>query len=414
MQKDNTEFDFMVRSMLENAEEEVPSRVWVSVESRIGKTHVVPAWRRVAVAASVAAVLAVGSFVGLRMGSDTAKDNSTFDIKPTVEFVADADNSTSGTEDLTLETAKTVSGTLLAENVSRREPRPVRQTATGQTTVEGTDPVIEDGKENEIPENVSATVPEPQHEEGGKDSAASRNEDWTDPFAMMEWEDSRKPSGAGRVSFTAGGDMQSNGDPSSISGQKRWNASSHKGPSSTTVTQLGTKSTYSIPISFGVKARFGLDRDGKWSVGTGVTYSMMSRTFTGVYQEVEGGTVVNTYNSDIHNILHYVGVPLDFYYDILSGNRISFYAYAGGAAEKLVLNKYRVDGHPEVVSYGSITKDLQFSITAGIGVQFKVSDMFGIYLDPSLRYYFKNTQPMSIRTQQPLMMSFEVGMRFNI
>lgn len=412
MQKDNTEFDFMVRSMLENAEEEVPSRVWVSVESRIGKTHVVPAWRRVAVAASVAAVLAVGSFVGLRMGSDTAKDNSTFDIKPTVEFVADAASSGSGTENLASETAKTVSGTLLADNVSRREPQAVRQPAAVQ---EGTEDVISVGKEDEeVPENAGLTVSEPVQETAAKDHEAVSDGDGTDPFALMEWEDSRKASRGRRMSLTAGGDMQTNGDPASLTGQNRWNASSHKGPSSTTVTQLGTRSTYSIPMSFGVKARFGLDRDGKWSVGTGVIYSMMSRTFVGVYQEVDGGTVVNTYNSDIHNTLHYVGVPLNFYYDVLSGNRINFYAYAGGAAEKLVLNKYRVEGHPDAVSYGDKTKDLQFSLTAGIGVQFKVSDLFGIYLDPSLRYYFKNTQPTSIRTQQPLMMSFEVGMRFNI
>ena len=38
----------------------------------------------------------------------------------------------------------------------------------------------------------------------------------------------------------------------------------------------------------------------------------------------------------------------------------------------------------------------------------------GIYLDPSVRYYFNCNQPKSIRTDQPLMLGFEVGARFNL
>ena len=40
--------------------------------------------------------------------------------------------------------------------------------------------------------------------------------------------------------------------------------------------------------------------------------------------------------------------------------------------------------------------------------------LFRSYVDPSLRWYIPGNQPKSIRTQQPLMMNFEVGLRFDL
>ena len=57
---------------------------------------------------------------------------------------------------------------------------------------------------------------------------------------------------------------------------------------------------------------------------------------------------------------------------------------------------------------------MQLSANAGIGVEFMLGRYVGLYLDPSLRYYFKSGQPKSIRTAQPLMLGFELGLRFNL
>ena len=51
---------------------------------------------------------------------------------------------------------------------------------------------------------------------------------------------------------------------------------------------------------------------------------------------------------------------------------------------------------------------------AGIGVEFRLGRYVGLYIDPSLRYYFNNGQPKSIRSSQPLMLGFEAGLRFNL
>ena len=48
-------------------------------------------------------------------------------------------------------------------------------------------------------------------------------------------------------------------------------------------------------------------------------------------------------------------------------------------------------------------------------MEFIIADTFGIFIDPSLRYYFPNeSQPQSIRTAQPLMFGLEMGLRIHL
>ena len=41
----------------------------------------------------------------------------------------------------------------------------------------------------------------------------------------------------------------------------------------------------------------------------------------------------------------------------------------------------------------------------------KLGKHLGLYIDPSLRYYFDCDQPHNIRAAQPLMLGFEVGLK---
>jgi hypothetical protein len=67
-----------------------------------------------------------------------------------------------------------------------------------------------------------------------------------------------------------------------------------------------------------------------------------------------------------------------------------------------------------VINHHEAVKGVQLSANVGIGVEFILGKHVGIYLDPSLRYYFTGSQPKSIRTVQPLMLGFEAGVRFNL
>ena len=115
---------------------------------------------------------------------------------------------------------------------------------------------------------------------------------------------------------------------------------------------------------------------------------------------------------NIRNVQHYLGIPINAYYDIVSRDFVNLYAYAGGTVEKCVSDKYQLLGKD--ITHTEKAKGVQLSADLGIGVEFLIGDYLGLYIDPSLRYYFDNGQPSSIRTAQPLMLGFEMGLRVKL
>ena len=91
---------------------------------------------------------------------------------------------------------------------------------------------------------------------------------------------------------------------------------------------------------------------------------------------------------------------------------MNFYTYAGGTVEKCISDKYDVL-NTEHIYTGSVS-GVQTSANIGLGMEFIFGRRVGLYMDPSLRYYFDCGQPKSIRTAQPLMLGIEMGLRFNL
>ena len=153
-----------------------------------------------------------------------------------------------------------------------------------------------------------------------------------------------------------------------------------------------------------------VDLSDRWSIGTGLNYTLLSRQFYGKYTQINAnGGIDNSLSSDIRNVQQYVGIPVNAFYDMISNERISLYAYAGGSVEKCVSDRYSILGTSIV--HKEKADGVQLSANAGIGVEFMLGKHIGMYIDPSIRYYFDNGQPKSIRTTQPLMMGFEMGFR---
>ena len=119
-------------------------------------------------------------------------------------------------------------------------------------------------------------------------------------------------------------------------------------------------------------------------------------------------------NSNIKHTLQYVGIPVNLYFDFVRRKSVEMYLFAGGAVEKGIANKYSIAGAGEPETWKTSVPGLQWSVGAGMGVQFNVSDRMGLYVDPSAKYYFDCGQPKSIRTQQPYVFNLEIGARFNL
>lgn len=179
-------------------------------------------------------------------------------------------------------------------------------------------------------------------------------------------------------------------------------------PKETGISETSTNSTYGLPVSFGAGVKIGLSP--RWSVGVGANYTLLARQFYGKYIKVDdNGSIEKATSSDIRNTQHFIGIPVNAYFDIVNQDRINLYAYAGGTVEKCVSDNYNVLS--TAIQHREKTKGVQLSANAGIGVEFMLGKHLGLYIDPSVRYYFDCDQPKSIRTEQPLMFGFEMGLR---
>lgn len=393
--------DIDFKGILEGAQEEVPASVWEGVSAGLDKAargKVVALWfRRAGIGAAVAAAVAAMLLV-------LPEDNGA-DIVPGTkdsDMIAVVENDPV----IPADTAETAVPEMIY--VAKAEPVKFKAEAAEQA-VQTETPADDAGipaDTAEVPddtEDYHASGQERKSDNTGAETAA----EWKDEWVEVEEPVRKKKNASIILSGLTGTNAAQNETVKDIFKRPDPNP----GPATTGVTQTSTNSAYGIPVSFGAGVRIGLSS--KWSIGAGVNYSMLSRNFYGTYTKVSaGGTIENSTSSDIRNTQHYIGIPVNAYYDIVDSRNVNFYAYAGGTVEKCISDKYSVLNtsiiHKEKVD------GFQWSANVGIGVGFKLSKHLGLYIDPSLRYYFDNGQPHSIRSAQPLMLGFEVGLKVNL
>lgn len=393
-EKDDIKSDLLMRTVLENAQESVPEHVWDGVAAGLDKAArgkvIASWWRRAAVAGAAAAAAAV-----VLLSDHDTEPMQIVPVADSEELIAVVgQEDVDGLEDMT--------EILIAE---ARETAAVKKTVIEEVTTEEVtteEVATEDfrketaGKKESTRKKVGNAGPE--HAQ----NIAQDTYDWDEP------EDKTAETG---ISLVISGIAGTNGTSGSFGRSFVKKPSFSASPVTTGIRESDTKSTFGIPVSAGIGIK--LDFNPKWSLGTGISYTFLSRKFSGTYTKVsEEGLGNLIIPSDISNTQHYIGIPVNVYYNILDNRYVNFYAYAGGAVEMCLADRY------EVLSASIIHKEdpkgVQLSAGIGIGVEFMLGKHAGLYIDPSLRYYFNNNQPKSIRTVQPLMLGFEMGMRFRL
>lgn len=387
------EDDLLMRSILEDGQEEVPARVWDAVSGELDKAArktVVLRWRRAAVSvAAVAAAVAAVLVLDRPETSDLvpAAVNETM-IAVVEDEAAEPENEM---DEPTVEQVSKNIGTKLVAYVPERTADIVIEAEPETPAVESTEEVI---RENQPVEKKSTPVQDEQKE-----------------YFPTVWEQ-EKPSRQIRTSLVVSGITGASGSQNSST-----SSGMHKAPSvilPTTETGIKEKnkpSRYGLPVSVGAGVK--IEFTPKWSLGIGLNYTYLSRTFEGTYTHVnELGFVDIPVTSDIRNSQHFIGIPVNAYYNIIDSRHVNFYAYAGGTAEKCIYDKYLVLSNS--ITHKEAAKGVQLSANIGLGAEFMIGEHVGLYLDPSLRYYFDCGQPKSIRTEQPLMLGFELGFRFRL
>ena len=384
------EFDRQLRSVLADAEVKPSRRVWKGVSARLAADSAPVAspraWLKWA-GVSLAAVAAVAAGIFF--------SNSTRTSIPTINYnqaqatvLAQTGDAAGAPTDVAAPAAVPAheAGNAAPAEVSRPAVRPTLPQRPESRPVE----VAEASGEQPIPETVATpTVSQPR-----ETTVSEPGQPAVDPFLGLEPE---RTATRRRIAIYAQGSVGSNdtyGRPAPPTARMAPGVPDE-------FIDLGSAPTFGVPFTIGLGVRFYVAP--RLSIGTGLDYSLLSRTFTGSYQGTSG---------TVNHTVQYLGVPVRFYYDILTSERIKFYAYGGGEGEFCLGNSYRLFGAPDIVRDYKVN-GLLFSVGAGLGVEFRLGRTVGLYLDPGVNYYFPGNQPRSIRTDKPLLLNFDAGLRFN-
>ncbi|MGL4851104.1 MAG: outer membrane beta-barrel protein [Phocaeicola sp.] len=173
-----------------------------------------------------------------------------------------------------------------------------------------------------------------------------------------------------------------------------------------TNTEVNSDVKHYAPITFGASLRFQLDKN--WSLETGLTYTLLRS------DSRSGG---NDSFYEEQQRLHYIGIPLRAMRTLWENRNFEVYASAGGAVEKCVSGKlktiYTVEGKEEVTDVESLSvKELQWSLSATAGAQYKVTPQMGFYIEPGVTYFFKDGSNVeTIRKEHPFNFNLQLGFR---
>ena len=154
------------------------------------------------------------------------------------------------------------------------------------------------------------------------------------------------------------------------------------------------------PISYGLTVSYPLTR--RWAIETGVVYTRLHADFVNIMKQVQ-------INSE--QTLHYIGVPLNIQYRVLSGRQWKAYVTAGAEVDWNV----QADSKTEGVKTQIKKDDAQWSLGAAVGVEYDIIPQLGIYAEPGLRYYFDNgSKVRNFFKDQPTNWNLQLGIRLNL
>jgi hypothetical protein len=386
-------FDQMMRSILDDGQEEVPARVWDAVSEGLDKAarhkRVVLWWRRAGVTVAAAAAVIAAVIFNMKPEAGLVPEAAGGDMIAVAEPAETNGEIYAPVHDPVTRHAYPTSA---AEAIKASYQEVIEENVTVQTEVPAQETVQGVAKEN-AQETIRETV-----EKTGPQTQEYFPENWGEDEIKTKKNVSLVLSGLASTNST-----QSNNRIGPMKAPTITSA-----PTRTGITETSTKSTYGLPVSFGAGVKVELSP--RWAIGIGASYTLLTRQFYGKYTKVDNdGSIESATSSDIRNTQHFIGIPVNAYFNIANTDRINFYAYAGGAAEKCISDNYHVLSTS--IRHKEKAQGIQLSANAGIGVEFMLGKHLGLYIDPSVRYYFDNGQPKSIRTAQPLMLGFEMGFR---
>ena len=148
------------------------------------------------------------------------------------------------------------------------------------------------------------------------------------------------------------------------------------------------------------------------SLETGLSYTRLNSTIT------TGST--EAYIQEEQR-LHYLGIPLSLGLVWYSKAHLSLYSSAGLMLELPISAKNDIShvsrADMDVTTFrksASLDVPCQWSTSLGVGLQYDFTPHIGVYLEPSLQYFFHDGSDIkTYRTEHPLQVTLPLGIRFH-
>ncbi|MDR1652909.1 MAG: PorT family protein [Prevotellaceae bacterium] len=171
------------------------------------------------------------------------------------------------------------------------------------------------------------------------------------------------------------------------------------------------QTTYMPPLTVGLSVRKGITE--YLSVETGLIYTYLQTKFSNETNRHQHGSATLQ--------VHYLGIPLNAVYMLFNHRKWKMYASAGTTLEKglwldyekITTFNFAPDDTERQHLAGKVAR-LQWSAGASVGAEVNLTKNISAYFEPRIAYYFENEQPLSIRTDSPLHVGLNAGLRFSI
>lgn len=156
---------------------------------------------------------------------------------------------------------------------------------------------------------------------------------------------------------------------------------------SVSVTQTDKVVHHRQPFRLGLSLRYRIDD--RWSIESGLIYTRLISDIVRIVDGVSYGQ---------EQRLDYIGVPLKVGYQLWSGRHFGLYIATGGAIDKML-----------------DSSTWQLSVSGAAGVEYKLTDRFGLYFETGVGYYFNDGSSVStVYKDHPLNYNLNFGLRFSL
>lgn len=425
-----------IHDRMANYEAEPPEGLWEGIEQHLGdiepkaesrprRATVVPMWARRA--AGVAAMVAVAWLVGQQFVGEPAEADRRKSLSAMAQPAAEAEETAQKPSYEATPAAPLDNLTKAVRRGQRRlaaafaKQADVTLTAEASTSAADTATTTAEKHNEAAAERNQAAAEKPNQADRQQPASQPKKPGHTRQQPVYMAQAASRRGQEGRITLAAyssgstrGFSFADGGDAAIVGTGRPEDATWADSPmlglvASNQGQHVETTTKHHLPARLGLTVAYNLTD--RLALETGLAYTCLS-------SDQKSGSRENYLQSEQR--LEYVGIPLSAKYRLGGYKALQLYASAGVMAEKCVSGTvdktYVFDGATQATEQADISdRPMQFSASAGVGLQLSLSKAVGLYAEPGLRYNFADGSDLkTYYSAHPVNFNLNLGLRLSL